>query len=308
MPGREPSTERSTKRPFQFQLSHLMSLTVACAFLLALYFYWGVIGFVAMYLVALAILIWGAVMVSNRWSAIGYVLLFAGLAGSCLMPAHFDVPRTRSPSGRCGDHLKLLAVALQNYHDVYDTFPPAYIADSSGKPMHSWRVLILPFAEQKDLYDAYNFNEPWDGPNNSKLHSLRPPAYFGCPSSHKQQPTGETNYVAIVGPQTMWPGEKATKLADFADGMSNTIMVVEVTDSGIHWMEPRDLHVVQMPMAVNPAKGTGISSAHPDGAQAVFADGRTEYLPNGLPSESLLGLLTIAGGEPPLPDLHDPIQ
>jgi len=36
-------------------------------------------------------------------------------------------------------------LALFNYHDDYGSYPPAYIADESGRPMHSWRVLILPY-------------------------------------------------------------------------------------------------------------------------------------------------------------------
>ncbi len=296
MPSREPTADVPAARPFQFRLSHLLLLTIGCAVLLALLLYWGRVGFIACYVVAcLSILIWGTVQTSNKWSAIGYGMLFVGVVGSCLMPLPGDM-MTPSRQGICRLQLMQISLALQNYHDVYGSFPPAYVADATGKPMHSWRVLILPFAEQKNLYDAYNFNEPWDGPNNHKLHSQRPP-YFCCPSSHKQQPGWETNYLAVLGPNTMWPGAVATKLSDFADGVSNTLMVVEVHNSGIHWMEPRDLHVVQMPPTINAAKGTGISSAHLHGAQAVFADGHSQFLNDDLPPETLRRLLTIAGGE-----------
>jgi translation elongation factor EF-Tu-like GTPase len=64
-------------------------------------------------------------------------------------------------------------LAVANYHETYGCFPPAYVADRDGKPMHSWRVLILPFLEQQELYHAYNFAEPWDGPNNRKLMEAR---------------------------------------------------------------------------------------------------------------------------------------
>jgi len=74
-------------------------------------------------------------------------------------------------------------------------------------------------------------------------------------------------------------------------------MVVEVANSGIHWMEPRDLHVVQMPLAVNPPRGQGISSAHPHVALAVYADGHTYPLDDKTPPESIHALLSVAGGE-----------
>ena len=162
--------------------------------------------------------------------------------------------------------------------------------------MHSWRVLILPFAEHKALYDAYRFDEPWDGPNNRKLHNQYP-AYFCCPSGNAKQPKGETNYVAVVGPETMWPDGKATKCSDIKDGTSSTLMVVEVANSGIHWMEPRDLHIVQMPMAISPPRGQGISSAHPHVALGLYADGHTYPLTNTTPPNILRALLTPAGGE-----------
>ena len=60
-------------------------------------------------------------------------------------------------------------MAVANYHDTYGRFPAAYVADRDGRPMHSWRVLILPLLEQRTTYDAYDFAEPWDGPNNRRL-------------------------------------------------------------------------------------------------------------------------------------------
>jgi prepilin-type processing-associated H-X9-DG protein len=106
-----------------------------------------------------------------------------------------------------------------------------------------------------------------------------------------------TNYVVVVGPETAWPGSEPTKLADFADGSSNTILVVEVKNSGIHWMEPRDLHVVQMAPGVNPKAGQGVSSNHPSGANVARADGSVGFLPEDTSADVLRAMLTIDGGE-----------
>jgi len=217
------------------------------------------------------------------------------VVGFCLVPVHRSSPEA-SRRMQCSNHLKQIGLALQNYHDTYGCLPPASIADAQGKPMHSWRVLILPFMEQKALYDKYRFDEPWNGPNNSKLHK-EIVNVFCCPSRPKQQPRTETSYVAVVGTETVWPGTDVVKLADFKDGTSNTILVAELANSGIHWMEPRDLHVMQMPMAVNPTQGQGISSVHPNVALAVFVDGHTQALTKNTPPEILRALLTIAGGE-----------
>jgi hypothetical protein len=156
--------------------------------------------------------------------------------------------------------------------------------------------LILPYLERNDLYKRYDFSEPWDGPNNSKLHGefLK---IFSCPSRPRAQPRTDTSYVVVVGPKTMWPGTKATKLADLTDGTTNTLMLVEIANSGIHWMEPRDLDFSQMPMQINPPKGPGISSDHTDVAYGAFADGHTQALTNNTPPKFIRALLTAQGGE-----------
>ncbi len=217
-----------------------------------------------------------------------------------LLPA-FQSPRVTGPRAMCSNNLRQIALALHNYHDVYKSFPPAYVANAGGKPMHSWRVLILPFLEQKPLYDLYRFDEPWDGPTNRQLaaHTLK---LFECPANENQL-TGQTSYVAVVGPGTAWPGATCVTLSDITDGTDNTLLVVEVHNSGIHWMEPRDLDVSQMPLTINAKSGAagtnlGISSGHPRVAQAARADGSVfAILEDDTPPATIRAMLTIAGGE-----------
>lgn len=114
-----------------------------------------------------------------------------------------------------------------------------------------------------------------------------------------------TSYVAVVGQGTAWPGAGATSFKDFRDGTPNTLLVAEIADSGIHWMEPRDLDADAMPFCVNPAKGPGISSHHRDvgwsqrllGAHVGIADGSVRFLPTDTRQEMLRALLSISGGE-----------
>ena len=70
----------------------------------------------------------------------------------------------------CHEKLHNLSVALFAYQEAFGTFPPAFLPDAQGKPVHSWRVILLPYLKEngtKDLYDFYRFNEPWDGPSTS---------------------------------------------------------------------------------------------------------------------------------------------
>lgn len=204
-----------------------------------------------------------------------------------------DSPRWAS----CQNNMHNIALALQQYETINGTFPPAYIADADGKPMHSWRVLLLPFVEHKALYNRYRFDEPWDGPNNSQLHGVRV-RYYECPSD--AYATRNTSYLAVTGPQTIWPGATSTKTSDIKDGPANTILLVEVHNSGIHWMEPRDLDFATMPMTVNSGVVPSISSAHNHHgpfANIAFADGRAERIANSTSSKSLRAAFTISGKE-----------
>ena len=136
------------------------------------------------------------------------VLIVVGLIiAALLMPAVTFECRRRPV---CMENLRQIGIALQAYHDNYQCFPPAYIADDRGRPMHSWRVLLLPFLDQRDLYAEYRFDEPWDGPHNSKLHD-RVVANYRCPGG-RDDPTSpnetDTCYVVVVGPHTAFPGDR----------------------------------------------------------------------------------------------------
>ena len=84
--------------------------------------------------------------------ATGIVMLIGLVAVALLLPS---VRRAREPARRsqCKNNLKQIWLALHNYHDEYQAFPPAYTVDAEGQPLHSWRTLILPYMDQKPLYD-----------------------------------------------------------------------------------------------------------------------------------------------------------
>jgi hypothetical protein len=236
------------------------------------------------------------IFVMTRGSALAIVTTTCifSLLCFCLFPiGHGPEPSRRM---QCSNQLKQIGLALQWYHDTYGSLPPAYLADSNGKPIHSWRVLLLPFMDQKALFNKYSFDEPWNGPNNRKLHQFVMEAYR-CPSRPRRQSATDTSYVVVTGPNTMWPGSKSTSFADISDGTSNTLMVVEMANSGIHWMEPRDLDMATMPLAINAPNAPSISSPHHNVALAVFVDGHTSALSKNTPAKIVELLLTIADGQ-----------
>jgi len=221
-----------------------------------------------------------------------------------LFPAQASAPEAARRS-QCVNNLKQIVLAMENYHRKYRCFPPAYTVDSTGQHLHSWRVLLLPFLEQKDVYDRLRLDEPYDSPHNRAVfesaefeghgRSLNMPGVFRCPSDRKNRT--DTNYVLIVGPRTLSNGPKSVRLKDITDGASNTIAVVEIYDSGIRWYEPRDLSAEQMSFRINDLEYVGIASRHPGGAQVGLADGSVRFLSEDTDPRVVEALTTVNGKE-----------
>jgi len=219
------------------------------------------------------------------------VALICSVTLLLLLPA-LDQRRGGYPTrADCKINLKQIGLSLHNYHEAWGAFPPAYIADENGRPMHSWRVLLLPFLEQQDLYDQYDFNEPWDSPHNSQL-AEQGSRFYGCLTRKRATGSSDvtTDYVAIVGPGAAFEEDVSRPIADFKDGPGDTVMVVELGASDIHWMEPRDVEVRNV--LPKPA-----AEHHGDGTHILFVDGRVRFLPSDIDPELLRALITIDGGE-----------
>ena len=192
----------------------------------------------------------------------------------------------------CNNQLKQIGLALHSYAQKYACLPPAYVTDKGGKPMHSWRVLILPFMEQNSLYDQYDFNEPWDGPKNKPLLAKQPREYV-CPDdtgAYYNHTTDRTSYVAIVGAKAAWHGDTPVKFSDLPRDLDRTVLVIEIANSGIGWTEPRDLSWDEVRKRINMSPGMAISPKHriprdfftddsPGIVWALRADGSVTQLP-----------------------------
>lgn len=161
-----------------------------------------------------------------------------------LMPAFPNASWEYIRRASCVNNLKQIGLALHNYQDWNRHLPPACTYDNAGRPMRSWRVAILPAIECAQLYERYDRNEPWDGPHNRQLLAERPSVY-ACPSDSSAQREGSTatNYVAVVGGESVWQRGKTINLKapNLSGKQTTTILLIEMADSDIAWMEPRDL-------------------------------------------------------------------
>lgn len=197
---------------------------------------------------------------------------------------------------QCLNNMRQVGLALANYAmNNGGRLPPAYIADKSGKPLLSWRVLILPYIERQALYEQFHLDEPWDSEHNLKL-SETVPAIFRCPSS-RSAPTC-TDFLVITGKGMIFDGTTSLTMDEIAkgDGTEQTILLAESEDSNIRWTEPRDLPFEAMNFDSSPPV-TGFSSPHSQGSNFMFCDVHGRFLSTAIDPKILRALCTPHGNE-----------
>jgi prepilin-type processing-associated H-X9-DG protein len=184
--------------------------------------------------------------------------------------------------------LRQIGMALHAYHDTFGALPTA-IPDKTGKPGLSWRVAILPYMEQDNLYRQFKLDEPWDSEHNKKLISLMPKKY----APPRTDTNGYTFYRGFSGPGTWLPPQTGprptgTKLVQFSDGTANTILVAEAADAVI-WTKPDEMEFA-------PNKVPQIGGVFNSGANVLLADGSVRLLRKGFDQRTLANLIQIADG------------
>lgn len=180
----------------------------------------------------------------------------------------------------CSRQLHKIGVALQNYYDEYGVYPPAIVYNAGGRPMHSWRVLILPHLgqEEEKLYKRYRLDEPWDGPNNRPLADEMPRVY-ACPVDPGAV-EAHTSYLALVDAAT---GQFAAQPPAPNAATPNPTapvdkLVVEVAESGILWIEPKDLMLGATSASAGRPNLPDRFSYHVDGSHLLNNDGECVLL------------------------------
>lgn len=188
------------------------------------------------------------------------------------------------------NNVKQIMLAMHNYHDTYGHFPAAKILGPNGKHYHSWRVAILPYMEQQALYNAYNFDEPWDSANNKKVGANVIQAYVDPESKDNHV---NTNYFVVIGEGTGFsaePSKKGLGLREYRDGSSNTIAVVSAERS-IPWSKPED---ISFDVLMNSYKDGKVQlGVGGDRFGAGYADGSARRLPLTIDMAELRDLLLI---------------
>ena len=170
----------------------------------------------------------------------------SGIMVAMLLPA---VQQVRSAARRMQsqNNMSQLGLALMNYESNNGHFPPAYSVDAEGNRLLSWRVHILPYLEQQELYDQFRLDEPWDSPHNMLLAD-KMPTVFSHPGLAVEK--NRTVYVAPLNENsTLTDGPsgddgEGKKVEDITDGLDSTILIIEANEArSVVWTAPQDLRV-----------------------------------------------------------------
>lgn len=178
-----------------------------------------------------------------------------------LLPA-VQQAREAARRSQCKNNLKQMGLALHNYHDVHNTFPPGWVdlrtsSSSTYKNLWGWGTFILPYLDQAPLYQQVNFDQGWNnvmdtssatamGHITTKVLSV-----YLCPADPSPKVSmvysggsppangynAKSNYVACIGGQGLTvtasqrlgvsSGNSRTRMSDITDGVSNVIYIGE---------------------------------------------------------------------------------
>jgi len=178
-------------------------------------------------------------------AGVGMVLIFVAIGGIVLVCGGilvlliFPVRMARDAAQRAQstNNMRQIVLAVHMYHDTYNCLPPAVVKDKDGKPLYSGFVLLLPYLEQQPLFERFQKDKAWNSPENLPLSSVSMGTLMD-PSSTNNVP-GRTDYLLVSGPRSALedaPGVQQ-KFSDVTDGLSNTILVIEV-QGNTSWAEP----------------------------------------------------------------------
>jgi hypothetical protein len=202
--------------------------------------------------------------------------------------------RTAAARAQAEANVKQVLLGLHAYNDANGSLPGG-IADKSGRPGLSWRVAILPYVEQGNLYKQFKLDEPWDGPHNKALISQMP-KLFAPPNAQTNGYTflrGFTGQGAWLPPsQAGQPGQllRGASFASISDGLSNTILVAEAYEPVI-WTKPDE---VQFTPGTAPRLGGVFAS----GTVVGMGDGSTKFLRPSISPKALADAIQINDGHP----------
>jgi Protein of unknown function (DUF1559) len=285
-----------------------LALVVLCGWLAgktpnAVQFLW-LVPSVGLYLLCAVFLLQYLIEAGSRRDLVLTLLLlgFGCLAAIPIVIQHTGLPecfQEATAQTASSSNLRQIGEAIVRYQAANNHLPPAVTYSKDGKPLLSWRVALLPYLEQNNIYVQFHLDEPWDSPHNKSLleHVLK---VYHSPYSQDQTELTRTHYRVVVGRNTLFGDDSPAtglpfrllftdvgpnrinpaggvfgpdrKLPDRGQGLPATILVVEAKDA-VPWTKPEELEFEALDLNDLPRR-LGVSKK---GFNSVYTDGSTHF-------------------------------
>lgn len=169
-------------------------------------------------------------------------------AGTCLVPLGILLSMNMTYESvmeeqRRENSMRQILLAMDLFSDVYVKIPAPASYDADDQPLLSWRVHILPFLDQQELYDQFHLDEPWDSEHNKTLIEAMPKLF------QTNAPVGHTNFLLVLGEDSAFsrPAKdederrRGIGLHQRSELPSRCFWVVEAPrDQSVIWTKPSD--------------------------------------------------------------------
>lgn len=185
----------------------------------------------------------------------------------------------------CKLRLSNLRTAMYDYQDEHDSFPPRMINDETGRPMHSWRVLLLPYLPHHDYdsnpsetFNLYDFDQPWNSETNLQLESRMPTDYRDfCHTRSRSTPNGDVNSewmtsTVAVDDSIAVLENGEVRLTVGNGGLSTHLTLACTRTHFVHWMAPEDITAVELTGEIADREGN-----HSGGTNILCDDGQIRF-------------------------------
>jgi prepilin-type N-terminal cleavage/methylation domain-containing protein/prepilin-type processing-associated H-X9-DG protein len=245
------------------------------------------------------------------------VVAIVGILMGLLLPA---VQSAREASRRlqCVNNLKNIGLALHHFSDARGSLPVGN--DGLKETNHAWSTKILPYLEQTQLLQRFDFARRWNAIGTNESASRELLSIYICPSG-RIIAGGKQDYGGILGTtlidlpigsgpfdafgcgtliSTSETQKQAVRFASITDGLSVTLCVGESVDRNIEsagrWACGLNCFSQNDSIASDSAPGE-LFSLHPGGVNGLFIDGHVQFLSKQLDTRALGAICTRNGGE-----------
>lgn len=199
----------------------------------------------------------------RRFRAVVLLLLLAAAVGVCativvvvitvVIPAvqkSQEAARQAAAKKQTIDNMRKVGLAWYAYEEKAHTAPSPRMNQpelKTGATGLSWRVALLPYLDQKSLYDQFDLAKDWNHPRNQPMWEKRPTFY----DSPWQPPTNTatTPFQVFTGPDTLFPADAkgALSLEEIPDGTANTILFAQAA-TPVPWTQAADMVLTKTPV------------------------------------------------------------